>query len=283
MQFGISQKIRFGADTGAYSIVTEREYSDSQITLADHESSMLVDFYRGNIRSGNVRSDPGLAAKIFRRYPDGAPVQLNLVYPKPGKSELRIYIAVRAGFKPSAGSVWFLFIRNNEPWIGAMPEEQWYGEDLLIQDRDDEAYQEEIRTGVVRYTVSAGGRLLVRDRSLALQAIEQAAYRCEIDQAHPWFISRTGEHPYMEAHHLVPLAAQSKIPLPLDIPENIVCLCPFCHRAIHHAERPFVRQLVDGLLVRRGGAVLERFHLQRQDLYNLYALEDISRSPADGA
>ena len=46
----------------------------------------------------------------------------------------------------------------------------------------------------------------------------------------------TGFH-YVEAHHLVPIAKQTELGVNLDIPQNIIALCPNCHRAVHHAEK----------------------------------------------
>lgn len=55
------------------------------------------------------------------------------------------------------------------------------------------------------------------------------------DKHHPLFTSLSGT-PFLEAHHLIPLSAQSDFKYSLDIAENIVALCPNCHRAIHLAE-----------------------------------------------
>ena len=37
----------------------------------------------------------------------------------------------------------------------------------------------------------------------------------------------------MEAHHLIPMAAQKDFSINLDRIENIVSICPICHSAIH--------------------------------------------------
>lgn len=37
----------------------------------------------------------------------------------------------------------------------------------------------------------------------------------------------------MEAHHLIPLSLQNKFSTNLDTPENIVSLCPNCHKLVH--------------------------------------------------
>ena len=64
-------------------------------------------------------------------------------------------------------------------------------------------------------------------------ALQLADYECACDKDnHKTFISKLGK-PYMEAHHLIPMSAQKDFSVNLDRVENIVCLCPICHSAIH--------------------------------------------------
>ena len=51
---------------------------------------------------------------------------------------------------------------------------------------------------------------------------------------HKTVISKKG-NPIMEGHHLIPMSAQNDFEINLDRLENIVCLCPNCHSAIHLA------------------------------------------------
>ena len=64
-------------------------------------------------------------------------------------------------------------------------------------------------------------------------ALQLANYMCQINQnEHKTFISKLGQQ-YMEAHHLIPMHAQKDFSINLDRIENIVCICPNCHSAIH--------------------------------------------------
>jgi predicted HNH restriction endonuclease len=59
----------------------------------------------------------------------------------------------------------------------------------------------------------------------------RAQYRCEApDCAVPSFRTKNGDT-YCEVHHIKPLSEGGD-----DTPENVVCLCPFHHRAAHHSE-----------------------------------------------
>lgn len=67
---------------------------------------------------------------------------------------------------------------------------------------------------------------------IAKTALHLANYTCEINPAHTTFISKLGK-PYMEAHHLIPMAYQKDFSINIDRIENIVSICPICHSAIH--------------------------------------------------
>lgn len=112
MKFDERQLSHFDARRGAYSVVTDREVVDSQITATGDEAVLLRDYFesRGeSILVGKVSADKILAKKIFKVYGTGASIGLNLVYPKPSKPELRLYMSGRAGFKSPPGSVWFVY------------------------------------------------------------------------------------------------------------------------------------------------------------------------------
>lgn len=68
---------------------------------------------------------------------------------------------------------------------------------------------------------------------IAKTALMIADFKCEINKAdHITFLSKNGRQ-FMEAHHLVPMHAQKDFAINLDRVENIVCICPNCHSAIH--------------------------------------------------
>lgn len=81
-------------------------------------------------------------------------------------------------------------------------------------------------------------------------AIDLAKYKCEIDNNHVSFKSKLNEN-YMESHHLVPMSAQVDFSSNLDRIENIVCLCPLCHKAIHYGEKSIRMKLVSKLFEER--------------------------------
>ncbi len=74
-----------------------------------------------------------------------------------------------------------------------------------------------------------------RNSVIAEDVLKKAYYKCEFDESHKTFIAKDG-HLYMEAHHLIPLSKQDEFEKNLDVKENIICLCPTCHRLLHYGK-----------------------------------------------
>ncbi len=92
-----------------------------------------------------------------------------------------------------------------------------------------------------------------RDTNTALNALEIANYKCEINPEHPTFIRKKNNLPYTEPHHLIPMAYSDCFDFSLDVEENIVSLCSHCHNQIHYGKdvevilRPLYEQRKDML------------------------------------
>jgi len=99
-----------------------------------------------------------------------------------------------------------------------------------------EAKNQDDKSELPREFVTLEGRLRYpRSVSYAKSALYRANYQCEVDNNHITFISKVSQKNYVEAHHLIPLKLQndSEFDYNLDVPANIVALCPNCHRKIH--------------------------------------------------
>jgi predicted HNH restriction endonuclease len=276
MKFGKAQQKRFGTLQGAYSVVTHRENEDSQITLTDHEADLVIShFGRSNLLVGNVASNKTKASKNLRLFPTGERVQLNVIFPKPEKSELRLYLTSRAGFKPEGGEVWFIYKVKSDLWIGSMSETEWRTESsALKEDQDDSFYQESLdEADPARIVKLAERDVFKRDRRIALKRMRLSGYVCEYDEKHKLFTSRFSGMPYLEAHHLIPISLQTEYRNTLDTVHNVFCLCPFCHRAVHHADAAQARRILRKLSSRR--SVLDRYSLDLPGLLSCYGVEKI--------
>lgn len=117
----------FNTQTGAFSKVTEVEYDDSQVTATKDEYEIFLDFFgEENIHRGRVSDDREKSKKAFLLYPEMKPIELNLVFPKTNKNELRLYLSSRVGFKPKPGDYWLVY-KNKEGQLvlGGFSEEEW--------------------------------------------------------------------------------------------------------------------------------------------------------------
>ncbi len=75
-----------------------------------------------------------------------------------------------------------------------------------------------------------------RSNIVKLQALNIANHKCENNCNHTLFLKKNGCETYTEAHHLIPLRFQKEYLYSLDIPANIVSLCPSCHRQLHYGK-----------------------------------------------
>lgn len=277
MKFQAFHNLFFKAKTGAFSRVTEREFHDSQITLTDLETTIILNhFGKPNIHVGNVGGNRTKALKDFLLYNTNQSIQLNLVFPKPNKTELRLYLSKRNGFKPSSGMIWFIFInQNNELIIGSLDDTLWANLDQY--DIDDEDYSKQIDSAldpgqkIITPLVESKITLIeVKDRTtykrnpnIAIMRFEKTAYTCEVDPSHKTFTSLKNNQPFVEAHHFIPMKFQSLFKHSLDNLHNIISLCPNCHRAFHHA------------IVEEKTPLISHIYHKRPKLHNRYSIEDI--------
>lgn len=113
----------------------------------------------------------------------------------------------------------------------------------IIASDDEEAYQsvtkkaihQNIKPGPVDKPKSykGGNKRYLRNQKFKINALIKAKYKCEYQSTHKTFkVPKTGNQ-YMEAHHLIHMEYQKDYEYSLDVPENIVSLCPNCHKKIH--------------------------------------------------
>ena len=75
----------------------------------------------------------------------------------------------------------------------------------------------------------------------------------------------------MEGHHLIPMKAQSDFEINIDRIENIVCLCPNCHRMIHHAKKSQKIKIFKKLYEKKSkGLVNSGLKISAEEIFNKY-------------
>lgn len=249
--FGETELDIFNAQVGAWSEVTSREAgNDKSVTLDKNEKGVLYGFYDqcSFTRAGGGAADGIPAEKVFNviQLDTGmyAPRELAIKYPKRTGQELRLYFNRSSGFYPAAGERWFVFSRNgiDLPFIGAITADVYdiisskkksYEFDYSF-DEEDQDYQKGVvslkaQEGVAVYQVTSQKR----DANLASRYVRDSGYKCQFDETHETFVSATTGQPYIEVHHIIPIAKTPDFAHSLDVVPNLIALCPNCHRAIH--------------------------------------------------
>lgn len=258
----------FRANHGAYSQVTHREATgDKSVTLDINEKNVIHSLYGSSTfdrKGGALTSNsPYKMFQVHDAKGGVSKIALSVVYPKSTGNELRLYY--KSGqFDPEEGDYWYIFTRDGEdtPHIGWKNRKDW--EQLLSLDSkvnesgirynslqqiddEDEEYQKQVGAAEVKLPVSSTVMKYQRDPSIAQKALRASGYVCEAVHLHTTFIGVSG-NPFVECHHLIPVSMQQKFPsASLDVEENIVTLCPNCHRHVHLGVGESKREILDKL------------------------------------
>lgn len=113
-----------------------------------------------------------------------------------------------------------------------------------------------------------------RDPKVGARALISADYQCKINNKHRFFTSRRTKRNYVEAHHLIPIAYQSLFENGIDIVDNIVSLCPVCHKCIHYGENSarveMIHTLYQGFQFNLRKSAIEIREKELLELYQIY-------------
>lgn len=107
-----------------------------------------------------------------------------------------------------------------------------------------------------QYIDGHNGRQVAKKAAVSKAALKDANYLCCGNPSHASFINKIGQ-PYMEGHHLIPCTAANasynweEYGVNIDCIENIVCLCPTCHRQIHYGAPDVKVELLKDLFERQ--------------------------------
>ncbi len=119
--------------------------------------------------------------------------------------------------------------------------------------------------------INNDNKVYPRNLSYAKKALEKANFLCEVDRTHKTFVSKSTNTQYAEAHHLIPLQFQEKFIYSLDVPANIISLCPNCHRKLHFASINDKKEILEKLLENRNDE-LKQFgiDIREKELFKIY-------------
>ena len=111
----------------------------------------------------------------------------------------------------------------------------------------------------------------LRNPLVGKEAIMKANYLCQHDSSHQFFISKATHHNYVEAHHLIPIAYQALFTNGIDVVENVVALCPVCHRCIPFFSSNILsnKEMVFGINEQRKSILTHLYKNSEEKLYRV--------------
>ncbi len=151
-----------------------------------------------------------------------------------------------------------------------------------VDDIEDEEYQSEVIEATPsitpkepqkrsKSTIKHGKEVWIRNPKIAKESLEKSNYLCEIDSEHKTFTSSITDDNFVEAHHLIPMGNQDEFKNSLDVPGNIVSLCPNCHRRLHHASVAEKEDSIKALYVERKDDLKDYgIEISLEDLFGYY-------------
>lgn len=108
----------------------------------------------------------------------------------------------------------------------------------------------------------------------SLKAKIDFEWKCEIEPEHISFTDSLGRN-YVEGHHLIPMSAQKYYTYSIDFSDNIVSLCPNCHRKIHFATDEIKTLLISELFeVRKEKYRNKGIEIDLKKLLEFYNIEE---------
>lgn len=124
------------------------------------------------------------------------------------------------------------------------------------------------------------GKVIAKDSRITKSVLLATKYTCAINPTHKTFITKN-KVPYMEGHHLIPCTVTNseyfwkKFNKNIDCFENIVCLCPNCHREVHYGEWDNKSEKIKAMF-KKQEAMLKRIgvFISEEELLSLYKNKD---------
>ncbi len=127
-------------------------------------------------------------------------------------------------------------------------------EDTIIESDDDLTNFEDIHRMPEKGVDTKGRKRFKTQKKIRDYVLEKANYMCNCNDSKHFYFESVELHNYVEGHHIIPMNRQEEYyfdgGINLDIPNNIVPLCPNCHCQIHLGSRLARIKIISELYVR---------------------------------
>lgn len=139
----------------------------------------------------------------------------------------------------------------------------------FIQDIVDKMHYEDMffASGKQFEDVKNNIRCKPRDRSIIQEVLNESHCTCFFNDIHESF-KNFNRYDHVEAHHIIPVNLNDSFDEELDCKENLIVLCPHCHKAIHYATNECKEELLQTIL--DNDENFSKFNLSLDDLKEIY-------------
>ena len=106
-----------------------------------------------------------------------------------------------------------------------------------------------------------------RNPNVISNVLEKNNYSCFFNEEHKTFPSVNRPN-YVEGHHIIPVSLNDSFKEELDCEENVISLCPNCHKAMHYSKNEYKEDLL--LYIIENNEEFKKFNLSPEDLKEIY-------------
>lgn len=114
-----------------------------------------------------------------------------------------------------------------------------------------------------------------RNPKIIQSVLEKSNYKCFFNEKHITFPSNTREN-YVEGHHIIPISLNDSFKEELDCEDNVIALCPNCHKAIHLSTNEYKKDLLKYIIDNNNN--LSRFNITLEDLKEFYFTQKVPKT-----
>ncbi|UPS45573.1 HNH endonuclease [Prevotella sp. E15-22] len=163
-----------------------------------------------------------------------------------------------------------------------------YLQGKVREEDEDFDFQNQVQDSEVSATLSdtakqqpsfnngSSGKTVAKKAYISKQALKEAHFKCVFNNSHDTFVTKKGV-PYMEGHHLIPCTVSNvehywtKFGRNIDCVENIICLCPTCHRRIHFGSKEEKETIIKALYQKQISSLKAAgIDISLEELFSLY-------------
>lgn len=113
-----------------------------------------------------------------------------------------------------------------------------------------------------------------RNPQIIKAVLEKSDYKCFFNEEHITFPSNTRKN-YVEGHHIIPVSLNDSFEEELDCEDNVIALCPNCHKAIHLSTNKYKERLLKCIIENEDK--LTGFDITLEDLKEFYFTQNVHK------